>query len=155
MFWCYCRQLDKGRCVWIRECLQLLDSRTKRLRESKSSGRRFERCRCLLTSTCIRMRIKIPKVHWRKFSHDELIARDTTNLHVFWRKNQSLTDVDRPTGPDDLAEYIIENLEAGLNSFREVLVRTGHRRSRRVKRNWTVSSNFQSPIGYTRGSRRD
>ena len=47
---------------------------------------------------------KNPKGHWRKFSHDELIARDTTNLHVFWRKNQSLTDVDRPTEPDDRAE---------------------------------------------------
>lgn len=34
---------------------------------------------------------------------------------------QSLTDLDNLPEPDELAEEIIENLEAGLNSFREVL----------------------------------
>jgi type I restriction enzyme M protein len=34
---------------------------------------------------------------------------------------QNLTDLDNLPEPDDLAEEIIENLEAGLNSFREVL----------------------------------
>ena len=35
----------------------------------------------------------------------------------------NLTDLDNLPEPDDLAEEIIENLEAGLNSFREVLQR--------------------------------
>ena len=50
-----------------------------------------------------------------------LIARDKTSLDVFWLKNKSLTDLDNLPEPDELAEEIIENLEAGLNSFREVL----------------------------------
>jgi len=40
---------------------------------------------------------------------------------VFWLKDKSLTDLDNLPEPDELAEEIIENLEAGLNSFREVL----------------------------------
>ena len=48
-------------------------------------------------------------------------ARDKTSLDIFWLKDKSLTDLDNLPEPDDLAEEIIENLEAGLNSFREVL----------------------------------
>ncbi len=58
---------------------------------------------------------------WRKFSYEELIARDKTSLDVFWLKDKSLTDLDNLPEPDELAEEIIENLEAGLSSFREVL----------------------------------
>jgi type I restriction enzyme M protein len=58
---------------------------------------------------------------WRKFSYDELTARDKTSLDVFWLKDKSLTDFDNLPEPDDLAEDIIENLEAGLASFRQVL----------------------------------
>ena len=62
-----------------------------------------------------------PEGRWRRFGYDELIARDKTSLDVFWLKDKSLTDLDNLPEPDDLAEDIIENLEAGLNSFREVL----------------------------------
>jgi type I restriction enzyme M protein len=58
---------------------------------------------------------------WRKFSYDELIARDKTSLDIFWLKDKSLTDLDNLPEPDVLAEEIIENLEAGLASFRTVL----------------------------------
>ncbi len=64
---------------------------------------------------------KNPEGRWRKFSYEELIARDKTSLDVFWLKDKSLTDLDNLPEPDQLAEEIIENLEAGLNSFREVL----------------------------------
>jgi len=36
-------------------------------------------------------------------------------------KDKSLTDLDNLPEPEDPAEEIIENLEAGLNSFRAVL----------------------------------
>lgn len=58
---------------------------------------------------------------WRKYSYEELIARDKTSLDIFWLKDKSLTDLDNLPEPDELAEGIIESLEAGLNSFREVL----------------------------------
>jgi len=64
---------------------------------------------------------KNPEGRWRKFSYEELVARDKTSLDVFWLKDKSLTDLDNLPEPDELAEEIIENLEAGLNSFREVL----------------------------------
>ncbi|ROQ49352.1 type I restriction enzyme M protein [Marinobacter sp. 3-2] len=62
-----------------------------------------------------------PDGRWRKYDYEELVARDKTSLDVFWLKDKSLTDLDNLPEPDDLAEEIIENLEAGLNSFREVL----------------------------------
>ena len=63
---------------------------------------------------------KNPDGRWRKFTYEELIARDKISLDVFWLKDKSLTDLDNLPEPDELAEEIIEN-QAGLNSFREVL----------------------------------
>jgi len=62
-----------------------------------------------------------PEGRWRKFTYDELITRDKTSLDIFWLKDKSLTDLDNLPEPDVLATEIIENLEAGLNSFRQVL----------------------------------
>jgi type I restriction enzyme M protein len=70
---------------------------------------------------------KNPEGRWRKYNYDELIARDKTSLDVFWLKDKSLTDLDNLPEPDILAEEIIENLEAGLASFRAVL--TGLRKT--------------------------
>jgi type I restriction enzyme M protein len=36
-------------------------------------------------------------------------------------KDKSLADLDNLPEPDELAAEIIENLEAGLNSFREIM----------------------------------
>jgi hypothetical protein len=63
-----------------------------------------------------------PEGRWRRFAYQELAARDKTRLDVFWLKDKSLTDLDNLPEPDELAEEIIENLEAGLNSFRKVLL---------------------------------
>ncbi|MDT8427950.1 MAG: hypothetical protein RQ757_04205 [Pseudomonadales bacterium] len=60
-------------------------------------------------------------MRWRKYRYEELIARDKASLDVFWLKDKSLTDLDNLPEPDELAEEIIENLEAGLESFRAVL----------------------------------
>jgi type I restriction enzyme M protein len=62
---------------------------------------------------------------WRNYSYEELVARDRTNLDVFWLKDKSLTDLDSLPESDELAEEIIENLEAGLSSFRQVLAGLG------------------------------
>ncbi|MCI5059843.1 MAG: type I restriction-modification system subunit M [Alphaproteobacteria bacterium] len=62
-----------------------------------------------------------PEGRWRKFTYEELTARDKTSLDLFWLKDKSLTDLDNLPEPDELAQDIIENLEAGLNSFKEVL----------------------------------
>jgi type I restriction enzyme M protein len=63
-----------------------------------------------------------PEGRWRKFSYEQIIARDKTSLDIFWLKDKSLADLDNLPEPDELAQEIIENLEAGLNSFREIAV---------------------------------
>ena len=45
---------------------------------------------------------------------------DKISLDIFWLKDKSLADLDNLPEPDVLAGEIIENLEAGLNSFREI-----------------------------------
>ena len=64
---------------------------------------------------------KNPEGRWRKYTYDELTARDKTSLDIFWLKDKGLTDLDNLPEPDTLAEEIIENLESGLASFRAVL----------------------------------
>jgi type I restriction enzyme M protein len=62
-----------------------------------------------------------PEGRGRRYTYDGLMARDKTSLDVFWFKDKSLTDLDNLPKPDQLAEDIIENPDAGLNSFRAVL----------------------------------
>ena len=58
---------------------------------------------------------------WRRFSYDELVARDKTNLDIFWLKDQSLADLDNLPDPDLLAAEIIENIEAALEGFKDLM----------------------------------
>ncbi|WCK53914.1 class I SAM-dependent DNA methyltransferase [Aneurinibacillus sp. Ricciae_BoGa-3] len=62
-----------------------------------------------------------PEGRWRKFTYEDIVARDKTNLDIFWIKDKSLADLDNLPDPDLLANAIIENIEAGLESFREIV----------------------------------
>jgi type I restriction enzyme M protein len=64
--------------------------------------------------------IENPEGRWRRFSYEQIIARDKTSLDIFWLKDKSLADLDNLPEPDELAVEIIDNLEAGLESFRVV-----------------------------------
>ena len=64
---------------------------------------------------------KSPEGRWRKYRYEDLIKRDKTSLDIFWLKDKSLVDLDNLPEPDDLAEDIIENMEAGLDSFRTIV----------------------------------
>ena len=68
---------------------------------------------------------KNPGGRWRKYSHAELVARDKTSLDLFWLKDDSLTDLDNLPDPKDIAEDIVQNIEAGLVSFRAVAAKLG------------------------------
>jgi type I restriction enzyme M protein len=61
-----------------------------------------------------------PEGRWRKFTYDEIIARDKTNLDIFWIKDKSLTDLDNLPDPDELASDIINNLEESITCFKKV-----------------------------------
>lgn len=62
-----------------------------------------------------------PEGRWRKFTYDEIIARDKTSLDITWLKDKSLADLDNLPVPDELAEDIVENLEGALESFKAVI----------------------------------
>jgi len=63
---------------------------------------------------------KNPEGRWRKFSYDEIIARDKASLDIFWLRDKSLTDLDNLPEPEVLALEIIESIEAALENFRAV-----------------------------------
>ncbi|HMT94309.1 class I SAM-dependent DNA methyltransferase [uncultured Thiothrix sp.] len=62
-----------------------------------------------------------PEGRWRKFTYADILARDKTNLDITWLKDKSLADLDNLPEPDELAQEIIENIEAGLENFRAIL----------------------------------
>lgn len=57
---------------------------------------------------------------FRRFSFEEVTARDKLNLDIFWLKDDSLEDIDSLPAPDLIAAEIVENLEAALEQFRSV-----------------------------------
>ena len=62
-----------------------------------------------------------PDGRWRKYSYDEIVSRDKTNLDIFWLRDDSLTDLENLPAPEVIAEEIIEGIEAALEDFRGVL----------------------------------
>jgi len=64
---------------------------------------------------------KSPDGRWRKFTFAELAARAKNSLDLFWLKDDSLADLDNLPEPADLAEEIIDNIEAGLANYRTVV----------------------------------
>jgi len=63
---------------------------------------------------------KNPEGRWRKFTYEEIVNRDKTSLDITWIKDKSLADLDNLPDPDLLANDIIENLEAAVESFKEI-----------------------------------
>ncbi len=57
---------------------------------------------------------------FKPFTYEELIARDKTNLDIFWLKDESLEDSENLPEPEVLAAEIVENLEAALEQFRGI-----------------------------------
>jgi type I restriction enzyme M protein len=57
---------------------------------------------------------------FRRFTVDELLARDKLNLDLFWLKDDSLEDVDHLPAPDVIAAEIVDNLQAALEAFQTV-----------------------------------
>lgn len=66
-----------------------------------------------------------PEGRWRKFTYDEIIARDKTSLDISWLKDKSLADLDNLPDPDVLALEIVENIESGLESFKTIIASLG------------------------------
>lgn len=48
------------------------------------------------------------------------MARDKTNLDIFWLKDESLEDTENHPAHEILGQEIVEQLEASLEEFRSV-----------------------------------
>ena len=57
---------------------------------------------------------------FKKFTYEEIVARDKANLDIFWLKDESLEDTDNLPAPALLAAEIVESLESALAEFRAV-----------------------------------
>ena len=55
---------------------------------------------------------------FRRFTYEELAARDKLNLDIFWLKDDGHIDPDSLPPPDEVAAEIVENLESALEKFR-------------------------------------
>jgi len=62
---------------------------------------------------------------FKRFTYNELIARDKTNLDIFWLKDESLDDLENLPPPDVIAAEIVDNLEAALEQFQAVAEELG------------------------------
>ena len=62
-----------------------------------------------------------PEGKWRKYSYEEILARDKTSLDITWLRDKSLADLDNLPDPDLLAEEIAENLESALANFKQII----------------------------------
>ena len=45
---------------------------------------------------------------FRKFTYEEIVARDKANLDIFWLKDESLEDTENLPSPAELAAEIVE-----------------------------------------------
>ncbi|GAB0174752.1 MAG: class I SAM-dependent DNA methyltransferase [Candidatus Altimarinota bacterium] len=59
-----------------------------------------------------------PDGRWRKYSIEEIMKRDKTNLDIFWIKDKALEESENLPDPEIIAEEIIEDLENALEQFR-------------------------------------
>jgi len=57
---------------------------------------------------------------WRKFTNNEILERDKTNLDIFWLTDDNLIDLNNLPEPDVLINDIIENIEGALNNFKAI-----------------------------------
>lgn len=57
---------------------------------------------------------------FKKFSCEEILARDKTSLDITWIKDASLTDLENLPDPDALAQSIVAGLRDALSAFGDV-----------------------------------
>ena len=57
---------------------------------------------------------------FRRFTYDDLLARDKANLDIFWLRDESLEDSANLPPPDQIAEEIVEDLRSALEQLEEI-----------------------------------
>jgi type I restriction enzyme M protein len=62
---------------------------------------------------------------FKRFTYDELLARDKVSLDITWLRDESLEDVDNHPPPEVIAQEIVEDLEAALAEFSQIAASLG------------------------------
>lgn len=60
---------------------------------------------------------------FRRFTYEQVIARDKANLDISWLKDDSLDDIENLPEPAIIAAEIVDSLRAALNLFEEVAMK--------------------------------
>ena len=58
---------------------------------------------------------------FKKFTYEELVARDKTNLDILWLKDDSIVDAADLPAPEVIAEEILESLQSAVEEIQAVL----------------------------------
>ena len=106
---------------WTKE-VWIYDFRTNQHFTLKTQQLKYEHLEDFIKCYIPKNRFKRKETdQFHKFTYDEIISRDKTNLDIFWLKDESLGDMDNLPDPNILAQEIVENLESGLESFKEIV----------------------------------
>lgn len=68
---------------------------------------------------------RVESERFRRFSYDELIARDKANLDITWLRDESLEDPENLPAPEVLIPEIQEEMAAILEQFAEIAAGLG------------------------------
>ena len=63
---------------------------------------------------------RVESERFRRFTYDDLVARDKVSLDLVWLRDESLEDLENLPPPDMTAQEIVEDLEAALAEFAAV-----------------------------------
>ncbi|MBT3304409.1 N-6 DNA methylase [Candidatus Woesearchaeota archaeon] len=61
-----------------------------------------------------------PDARWRKYTYEEILKRDKTNLDLFWIKDKSLDDLDNLPEPNIIAQELVDDLESALEELKSI-----------------------------------
>ena len=64
---------------------------------------------------------------FKRFTYDELLARDKVSLDITWLRDESLEDMENLPPPEVIAQEIVEDLEAALAEFAAIAASLGRR----------------------------
>jgi type I restriction enzyme M protein len=106
---------------WTRE-LWIYDLRTNQHFTLKENPLRYEHLADFVDAYRADDRSKRTEgERFRRFSYAELLQRDKASLDVFWLRDNSLEDTDNLPAPEVIAAEIVEDLEAALAQFADIV----------------------------------
>ena len=103
--------------------LWVYDLRTNQHFTLKQNPLRDEHLRDFVTAFAAREESE----RFKRFTYEELLARDKVSLDLVWLRDESLEDLENLPPPDVIAQEIVEDLEAALAEFSAVAESLGEK----------------------------